>query len=502
MHPSLWIRRRRQCYDFARDEQGSILVLFAASMGLIFGFMALVWDIGRTISTATELQSFADHLALATAAELDGDTGAIAAAQAVAASGNLDDLQTFGDDGAALDSSDVTLTFYASIPDDDTAVVTDVTTSDREALYVTVDVTPRTVTNLFAGVVNALLGTTIADSLVTARAIAGRKRMACATTPLVFCAPDDSAYQPVPGRMIHLKMRGLWRPGEFGVLAGNFEPGSDCGNTGTAGSAVVSCITGITENVTRCFDPTGVTIVNTVSASQVAGGLNSRFDIYLSQLTGLQDDDRFAPAPSVVKAVAADDGGSCIDDLDDVIDLSALPDDTRSVPLPRDACFEPSGICSDTGSRLGIGITAAELDSYWAVNHGTPRPAAATRFELYQEEVAAAPSFDRILQKTTSDETGAPICYLGGASPTPEEPERRLLNVAVIDCSSGSGLPNSGLVEDVPVLDYVQLFMTEPAELSPSGNVVSLWAEEVQSLRPDSEGLGTGRIRDVVQLVR
>ncbi len=488
--------------SLARDESGAILVLFAVAAGLIFGFLALVWDIGRTVSTATELQSFADHLALAAAGELDGEAGAIADATAVVASGDFNDIQTFATGNAVLGAGDVDLTFYASIPDDDGAQIVDITNDDRAAIYVEVEVTPQTVTNLFASVVNALTGTAIADGVVNARAVAGRKRIACAITPLTFCAPDGPAYQPVPGRMIHLKMNALWQPGSFGLLAGNFEPDSACGNTGTAGAAVVGCITGITENVTRCFDPTGVTIVNTVDAEQVAGGLNSRFDIYLSQLSGSSSDARFAPAPSVAKAIADDDGGACIDDLDDVIDLSELPDDTRSVPLPRDSCFEPSGTCSATGSRLGTGITAAELDDYWAINHGSLRPAATTRFELYQEEVAAAPSSDRVLQKTTSEETGAPICYRNGIVPTTETADRRLLGAAVIDCGPGSGLPVRGLVENVPVLEFVQVFMTEPAELSPSGNVTSIWLEEVQTLTPESDGLGNGDIRDVVQLVR
>ena len=488
--------------SLARDESGAILPLFAVSAGLIFGFLALVWDIGRTVSTATELQSFADHLALAMAGELDGEPGARADALAVLASREFDDAQTFATGDSILDPGDIELAFYASMPDDDSAAATDIADDDRAALYVEVEVRPQTVTNLFAGVLNALFGTAIADGEMTARAIAGRKRIACAITPLTFCAPDGAAYQPEPGRMIHLKMNSLWQPGGFGLLANNFEPGSACGNSGTAGAAVVGCITGITENVTRCFDPTGVTIVNTVNAEQVAGGLNSRFDIYLSQLSGSSSDARFAPAPSVVKAIADDDGGACIDDLDDVIDLSELPDDARSVPLPRDSCFEPSGTCSVTGSRLGIGITEAELDDYWAINHGGPRPAATTRFELYQEEVAAAPSSDRVLQKTTSEETGAPICYENGTVPTTETADRRLLGAAVIDCSPGSGLPIRGLVENVPVLEFVQVFMTEPAELSPSGNVVSIWLEEIQTLTPESDGLGNGDIRDVVHLVR
>ena len=487
---------------FLRDDHGGILVMFAAAAGVIFGFMALVWDIGRTVSTATELQSFADHLALAAAAELDGDIGAIAAAQAIVSSGNFDDLQTFGGGGAALDNSDVTLSFFASIPDDDTNTLTDVTNSDLDALYVAVDIDPRTVTSFLSRLLSPFLGTSVTDASLRARAVAGRKRLACATTPLVFCAPDGNAYQPVPGRMIHLKMTGAWQPGEFGVLANNFEPGSACGNTGTAGGAVVSCITGIVDNVTRCFDPTSVAIVNTVSRSQVAGGLNARFDIYLSQLTGRQNDARFAPAPSVAKAIAPVGGGSCIADLNNVDDLSLLPAATRSVPLPRDDCFDADGTCSVTGSRLGTGITAAALDDYWSVNHDSPRPAANNRFELYQEEVAAAPAVNRSLQKATSSETGAPICYRAGTDPTPEGPERRLVSAAVIDCGPNAGLPSSGLVFDVPVHDFVQLFLTEPAELSPGGGEVAIWAEEVAPLRPDSDGLGTGRIRDVIQLVR
>ncbi|NJO37372.1 MAG: hypothetical protein HC871_06785 [Rhizobiales bacterium] len=76
------------------------------------------------------------------------------------------------------------------------------------------------------------------------------------------------------------------------------------------------------------------------------------------------------------------------------------------------------------------------------------------------------------------------------------------MSAAVIDCDQSAGLPTRGLAEDVPVLDFVQLFLTEPAELSSSRRVVSIWAEEVQSLTPRSDGLGNGDIRDVVQLVR
>jgi hypothetical protein len=116
--------------------------------------------------------------------------------------------------------------------------------------------------------------------------------------------------------------------------------------------------------------------------------------------------------------------------------------------------------------------------------------------------VAAALLPIQILKKLTATESGAPTCYKGGLVPTTQGPERRLLNAAVIDCGNNAGLPNNGLVEDVPVLEFVQLFMTEPAELVHGDNDVFLWVEEVQVLRPGADGLGKGRIRDVVHLVR
>ena len=216
---------RDQARHFAADERGAILALFAVAAGAIFGFLALVWDIGRTVSTATELQSFADHLALAAAGELDGEAGAIADATALVASGDFDDVQTFASGGALLDAGDVDLTFYASVPDDDLQPLVDVTSDDRAAFYVEVEVAPKTVTNLFAGVVGALTGTTIADGIVTARALAGRKRIACAITPLTFCAPNGPAYQPVPGRMTFLEMNARWQPGKLWPACRQFRTG-------------------------------------------------------------------------------------------------------------------------------------------------------------------------------------------------------------------------------------------------------------------------------------
>ncbi|MCO5128908.1 MAG: pilus assembly protein TadG-related protein, partial [Rhodobacteraceae bacterium] len=63
---------RRTAAGFARDEDGAILVIGAGSLGMIRGMIALSYDLGRMAATQSELQSYADHVALAAAGELDG----------------------------------------------------------------------------------------------------------------------------------------------------------------------------------------------------------------------------------------------------------------------------------------------------------------------------------------------------------------------------------------------------------------------------------------------
>jgi len=81
----------------------------AARIAALAGFEnALSFDMGRVASTQSELQSFADNVALATAGELDGNADSITRAQAAAAA-MITDTQTFGTNGQALNIGDVTL---------------------------------------------------------------------------------------------------------------------------------------------------------------------------------------------------------------------------------------------------------------------------------------------------------------------------------------------------------------------------------------------------------
>ena len=97
-------------------------------------------------------------------------------------------------------------------------------------------------------------------------------------------------------------------------------------------------------------------------------------------------------------------------------------------------------------------------------------------------------------------ESGAPQCYAGGQGTLADEPDRRLLHGAVLDCmaleqeykiSGGSAPP-------LPVTAFVRFFLTEPVEQGPDQ---AIWVELVDVLEPGIPG-SRNIVRDIVQLYR
>src|SRR5687768_1873579 len=100
----------------ARDERGAVLVYVSIAMTVFMGFAALVIDGGRLFTLNTEMQSAADALALAAAAELDGNADA-----RERATNAMDDLiendQRFATGPAAIVAP--TPVFLSALPSDD-----------------------------------------------------------------------------------------------------------------------------------------------------------------------------------------------------------------------------------------------------------------------------------------------------------------------------------------------------------------------------------------------
>jgi Flp pilus assembly protein TadG len=473
----------------AEDDRGAVLVYVTVILAALFGIGALVVDIGRLASTQTELQSFADHLALAVAGELDGNANAITRADTVLARSEWQDRQTFANGGHELTNADVTARYLSGLPaDDKTSVNGFVTTNPLLARYVEVTVTPYTVSNWLTGVLNALTGGALPPtSTATATAVAGLNQYVCDITPLMICSPNGSNYTLVPGRMIHLKSGGqgaAWGPGDFGLLDLNFDPSGSCGNPNT-GANYFRCVLSASASITQCFAKRGVDIRPGQMTGAAAAGFNTRLDMYNNSLSSKNTDPLFAPAPNVIKGYKTPANG-CVGN-------NPTPS-TNTQKMPHDDCFGAGDLCN--GSRFGTGAWSVGKAAYMATNYGgTWSSSATTRYGLYKDEIAKGggdTSTSRILP-SGRDETGRRTCSTQPAAAS----WRRELIAAVIDCQANS---ISGNASNVPVLKFVRLFLTEPASDGGGTNNADVWVEEIEEV--EVSGGGAGFAHDVVQLYR
>ena len=184
---SLW----RHLVALQGDRRGAVAIYFGVTMAVLIGVGAFTVDLGRVFSVGSELQSAAEALALAGAAELDGETDAIDRAN-LAVFGSLtgDDPiivngKTFAGAGDVPASS---VRFLHSLPPDDVPIDASFETTDPlVARFIEVTVTPATIRNLFIPVVGGPLS--IAHSAVT---VAGFTQVICQFPPLMICNPYET----------------------------------------------------------------------------------------------------------------------------------------------------------------------------------------------------------------------------------------------------------------------------------------------------------------------
>ena len=513
------MRALRPSRQFADDDRGAILVLFAVFLGLFLGFVALSFDLGRLGVTNSDLQSYADTVALAAAAELDGGTDSIVRATNAAAL--VSDTQSFGDGDRTLSgAADYTLTFLASLPADDSQPATDVTTDPQDAVLVQVDVTPVTVTQGFAGAFRALFGFAHINPQTGASAVAGFTQLACDVTPLMFCVPSSSWSADDPGNvgtMINLRSGGqgaAWGPGDFGFIEPNsalIDPAGPC--AGLNGAQLYRCLIGATDGITGCVSQRGIDMEPGQREGLATPAFNTRFDIYTGAMQSARTNASYAPAPNVLKGLVRDGSNFNVNQQCIQNNADASP---HTIALPRDTCIA-AGTC-----RIGDG--SFSFTNYVTANHGGVDPTLShgpytgvkpgSRYEMYLAEIemayGASPftvggsaSTANIVSTTHTDgdtwESGLPVCSSQG----PASAARRLIIAAGVDCATN---PINGADTGVPVHEFVLMFLTEPAGNygSTTPPTVDIFAEIVGRVDGDGAGSGgTGGVfRDLVELYR
>ena len=516
-----YIKRMRA---FTGAEDGAVLVLFAILFAVMLGMIALSFDTGKIATTQSELQSYADNVALAAAGELDGQNGAITRATAAAAE-LIDDIQTFGDGGALLDVADYTLTFLSDLPADDTAATTPfITTSSTEAVYAQVVITPRRVATPIAAAFAAITGQTAIDAQVGATAIAGFTAYVCDVPVLMFCLPslgfkaDDNV-----GSTILLRSGGggaQWGPGDFGFLDPSdigVDPNGPC--AGLSGVQLDTCLIAASGNLLQCVKTSGVDIEPGQKVGIENAVFNTRFDIYNGTMNNKRNDPHYAPAPNVISGYSVPTkGNQCIGNNPTAGDTMAFPPDD---------CFGSLTGCGDGdgNGRFGDAEWSDGFDTYLETNYGekdldgnfvtdeggkvvlntmgnsvkTLAGSNPSRYQVYKAEIAAAGTGDILADR---QETGRAQC-----SPhVNPNPERRTFVAAGINCDpANGGTAIAGAAKDVKPTEFVRVFLTAPVgDSTQSPPVFDLWVEIVESVGGPGGGqeVEAGIFRELVQLYR
>ncbi|QJF51798.1 Tad domain-containing protein [Roseobacter ponti] len=520
--------------DFHQDEEGGILVFAGLSLAVMFGMAAMVFDMGRMATTQTELQTFADNVALAAAGELDGATDSVTRAN-LAAANLTSGHQTFGQGNNVLSGAvDYSLCYTEILPADDLAPINCMadpldTDNQQLAAYVEVTVTPRDVDLPFARVLAGLTDNAEPDNTVSAVAVAGFVTYACDITPLMFCIPDaDWGADANAGQSVFLRSGGngaQWGPGAFGFLdvtaASVADPSGPC--AGLNGSKLTACMIAAVNNINACFTQRGVDIEPGQKVGIENAIFNTRFDMFNSTMSQFANNPEYAPGPHVAKGFKAKNGnGQCIGQATELTD--------NTIAFPPDLSFP-------NGGRFGTGLW--DVNGYIETNHGqitttdsdgneveVSAPSymydelvtyvasnpTASRYDIYKEEIRQATLVDVDGNVTyrdifeNRDETGSAQCS-APSNVIPFDPDnqasidRRLFVAAAIDCDAN---PISGAQKNVPVKEFVKIFLTQPVgESTTNPPNFEFYVEVVGS----AGGLGkgsqvNGAFNDVVQLYR
>jgi hypothetical protein len=469
---------------FRADQTGSVMAFWAMTLAVFIGLVALSVDFGRMAATQSELQSYADNVALAAAGELNGLSGSITRAT-LAAQTFIIDTQTFGDGDVILSNEgDYQLAFFSSPPTPTSSGIA--TTDPYFAGYIQVTATQQNVSAVFGAAFAALTDQGSGEGLVNATAVAGFTQYACDITPLMFCAPSiDFRADDNIGNSILLRSGGQnasWLPGAFGFAnpAGSVEVDEDGVCAGLSGAKQDICLISAVGNRTSCFAQSGIDIAGGQRVGNFEVALNVRFDIYHAGTNQLRNDPNYPPAPNVLSSWEPA-SGQCIGNTG-VLALA-------KIGLPADDCYD-AGSCS----RFGDGDWSQGRESYVDINYGgvDPFPSAVTRYDYYLAEIeASAGGSGGLLGSLINDIL--PQC----SNNTSSDPARRVVVAASIDCLN---LTMSNGHSDVKVIEFVELFLTAPIGLDGSKDI---WVEIVAGVGGGSGGSDDeARFREVVQLYR
>lgn len=512
---------------FLNDQSGATAATFGLALFALVAVGGLGFDYSRLAGMDSELQNAADQAALAGASQLDGKTGACMRASAAAS--DPDFLQNF-----ALLANDGEGAEVAIDPEPDCDAVGNIrfyqdkgkvtpADSDANANFIEVEIEARTANYAFTPLAGALPGN------LGAMALAGLGSAICKVPPVMFCNPLESTDPNFTvgnyvGKGIRLVANdgGGYVPGNFGYLETNAGSGAQA----TAQTLGRDAVPG------DCVSADGVTTKPGVQLS-VLDALNTRFDIYTGNTSNPCDNDGSLCSPSLntrkdvlhrgntnnCSYSTGNGGNGWKEPSNPYLAPSATVPMTEAqaagiAPMgyPRDMCHAISVTGSCTNGRIGDGNwdymayfrtntlnyatvpSTGEMTSWF----GSDSP---TRYAVYKYEMTN--SSTRLIDQTSGGLTARSTPYCSASSgvvPNATTPDRRVLTIAVVNCTAEAV---QGRTEDVHVTRWVDMFLIEPSLSRTRTEASDVYGEIIGETTLGGGGGTTGNTvrRDVPYLV-
>jgi len=559
---------------------GAVAPTVALSLTALIAAGGIAFDYARVASMDTELQDGADQAALAAASQLDGqDRACLRAAAAASALVSNKTLMANDNTGTnsrdiTIDTSDVSdcagganIKFYKSW-NQDTDEPGDEADDDSNAKVVVVTVTPRQAVYALTPIVAAFR-----SGSISAQAVASLGSAICKMPPLMICNPQETVTNTTfdPSAFVGDGLRltavgggsGSWAPGNFGYL--------DTGITGVNGSVnQLRAALGWNTPPGNCIAAEDVD-TKPGATETVTDAINTRFDIYQNNNTSCYGSGPCSASINSLKDVRRpangnnckwgnggqgwqfDTSGTGYYGQNVPTTASDLPTTTTPSAMghPRDECHAVSQTGNCTGGRMGDGnwdrdayfrtnyvrsvasaggaVGTAWTAAQWKTNTGlsptvprliagttTPNPAYASRYNVYQWEIAHR---DTVVDGVTvlgprnpgaSGNTlvayGKPQCspsqgYGAGQVPDATTPDRRRISVAVVNCLDNDVKGNS---TNVPVEEWIDVFLVEPSLNRARTSDGDLYAEVIDGAVSGGNGPTAGQVirHDVPYLIK
>lgn len=471
--------RKPYCH-LLKDQSGATAAVFGLSLFALVAIGGVGFDFARLAGMDSELQNAADQAALAGASQLDGRTGTCMRASAAATTlvANMSLLANDGNGTAVTVPAEPSCDASGQIRFYQNKEKTQPALSDSQARFIEVRIGARTANYAFTPLTGALRGR------LDAAAYAGLGSAICKVPPVMMCNPAEATdldflVGNYVGKGIRLIAGQTDAAGNFGFLA----------NAGRGAADLRDVLAHLTPPG-DCVETDGV-VSEPGKMANVLGALNTRFDIYGSGLGNTcKDDASCPPAFNTRKDVVKGNGnGKCNQNTWSLPTADKRYDPTSPVPLtadqranlapmgyPRDMChaWSANGNCAAGDGKIGDGEW--DRQAYFQSNgygnafnpvtiFGKSNP---TRYEVYNWEIKqqlavtkepTGPAFPLSQQSAGNGNLsyGTPFCTPPGITGSATVPDRRVLPIAVVNCSQQSGRSKFDVVM------WVDAFLVEPS---------------------------------------